>query len=344
MNISVLIPSYKPDGKLIPLLRKLAAEPFDNIVVVDDGGGSEYSGIFDQLKKIPKTVVVKHETNRGKGAALKTGFAFIRDSYPNCIGIVSADADGQHKPADIVRVARALEQQKDALVLGARVFSGDVPLRSKIGNNLTRLLFRIFFRLDISDTQSGLRGIPLGMIPQFLAIPYNRYEYESEMLLSCSKNRLNLKIQEVPIETVYENNNAGSHFNPLIDSARIYFVLLRYTLASLASAAVDFIVFISVYPLVGNVLIATYAARTVSLFVNYGLVSRTVFYSKDKARQTFPKYLLLVIVSGFISSMLISYLHAKTDIPIGLAKIITESFLYIINFYVQKKIIFKQIG
>jgi putative flippase GtrA len=205
---------------------------------------------------------------------------------------------------------------------------------------MTALLFRAFYGLKLTDTQSGLRGIPRPALRSFDAIPYDHYEYETEMLLLTRK--MGLKIEEVPIETIYENNNECSHFNPLTDSFKIYFVLLRYTLASLASVVVDFVVFMAVYPIIGNILWSIYAARAVSLFVNFGLNRRLVFNDKNHVRKTFPKYLALVIVSGYFASLCIGWLNSFFLLPIYLAKITAESILYIINFVVQKKIIFKK--
>jgi glycosyltransferase involved in cell wall biosynthesis len=338
MNISVLIPAYKPDAALVPFIKRLAGTQIKNVIVVDDGCGNEYRSIFSELKTVPKVVVLRHAENRGKGAALKTGFAYGNTQKPKIIGVVTADADGQHRVEDILKVAEALLESPDKLIMGARAFSGKVPLRSKIGNKATAILFRLLFRLKLTDTQTGLRGIPFAALSSFGAIPYNHYEYEAEMLLASS--RMHLPIEEVPIETVYENNNASSHFNPIADSFRIYFVLLRYTFASLASVAVDFIVFLAAYPIIGNILWSIYTARAVSLFVNYGLNRRLVFSDKNHLRKTFPKYFALVIVSGYFASLLISYLSITLLIPVYLAKIISESGLYIVNFLIQKKMIF----
>jgi putative flippase GtrA len=240
---------------------------------------------------------------------------------------------------DILKVAEALEKTPGKLIMGARKFQGEIPFRSRLGNNVTAFLFRTFFGLKLSDTQSGLRGIPRSLLRPLGGIPYDHYEYETEMLLFS--RRIGLKIEEVPIQTIYENDNACSHFNPLTDSFKIYFVLLRYTLASLASVVVDFIVFMAAYPIIGNILWSIYAARGISLFVNYGLNRNLVFNDKNHVRKTFPKYLALVIVSGYFASLCIGWLNSFFLLPIYLAKITAESILYIINFVVQKRFIFK---
>lgn len=339
MNVFILIPAYKPSAEFIPFIKKLANADTRGVVVVDDGNGKDFRAIFSELKTIPKVTVLHHAQNRGKGAALKTGFAHINDQKPKCIGVVTADADGQHRVEDIINVAKTLERFPNKLIMGSRKFTGEIPFRSMLGNKVTAFLFRTFYGLKLTDTQSGLRGIPRSALRPFGTISYDHYEYETEMLLFTRK--MGLKIEEVPIQTVYENNNECSHFNPLTDSFKIYFVLLRYTLSSLASVVVDFVVFMAVFPVIGNILWSIYAARAISLFVNFILNRRLVFNDKNRARKTFPKYLSLVFVSGYLASLMISYLSAVFMVPIYLAKIVSESILYVMNFVVQKKFIFK---
>ncbi|HVY72527.1 MAG TPA: bifunctional glycosyltransferase family 2/GtrA family protein [Candidatus Paceibacterota bacterium] len=338
MKKAVIIPAYEPGEHFAPFIRELAEGPYERIVIVDDGSSAPAQRFFDEVRGTPRTVVLAHEVNRGKGAALKTAFGYIRASEPDIEHVVTADADGQHAPEDILRTAQKLETEPGALVLGTRTFEGEVPWRSRFGNTLTRGLFKALFGIAISDTQTGLRALPASALSHFIAIPYNRYEFESEMLLVAS--RATMPIREVPIRTIYEDGNASSHFNPLIDSFKIYFVLLRYTLASLASALIDFVVFLLIYPLVANVLVAIYTARAVSLFANYGLNSNAVFHDRASIWRTFPKYLLLVIISGFVAAGLIIAGHLYIGLPIALAKILAESMLYVVNFFVQKKFIF----
>jgi hypothetical protein len=159
---------------------------------------------------------------------------------PDKTGVITADADGQHTPKDIGRLIAAMEQTPDALILGARQFDKDVPFRSMLGNKTTRVLMRILLGLKITDTQTGLRAIPREFIPDLLEIPYNRYEFELEMLLVAQQ--LRMKISEITIETVYLDGNSSSHFNPLLDSAKIYFVLFRYIAASIITAIFDYII------------------------------------------------------------------------------------------------------
>lgn len=343
MNIAILIPAYNPDDRLEKLVDDLAADGFDKIIVINDGSRADCLPVFDRIKASGHAELLTHAVNMGKGAALKTGFDRVCIEYPGCAGVVTADADGQHTLKDIRRVGEALEKAPNSLILGARQFDKDVPWRSMFGNKMTRVLMAIFLGLRITDTQTGLRGIPLVMMPDLLDVPYNRYEFELEMLLLAK--RRGFPISEVVIETIYLEGNASSHFNPVFDSAKIYFVLFRYVLASIVTAAVDYIVFFLVSPFVGSYLGLTFISRGASVLVNYTLVRNMVFSSRERVLATFPKYLALVAVSGFISATIVSYLCGNFAFFKGtkgllLAKAIAEGLLYLANFVIQRDLIF----
>lgn len=223
----LIVPAYHPLDSLADLFRDmLTTEPglFAAGIVVDDGNEARWQSIFEAVKKIPSASVVRRETNGGKGAALKLGAAEALRRWPDTLGIVTADADGQHRPKDVASVARALIAAPDSLVLGARVFSGKVPLRSRFGNELTRALFQTITGAKLMDTQTGLRGWPRGAAERNLNVRGEKFEYELASLL----NSLAMPRVEVPIETVYEQGNRLSNFRPLPDSYRIYKVLLKY--------------------------------------------------------------------------------------------------------------------
>lgn len=222
MKISILIPAYRPDETLLKLVDELRADGWDDIVVVDDGGGPDYSNIFDALKD--QATILTHGHNRGKGAALKTGFAYLAESRPDYIGVVTVDADGQHRPPDIRKTAEELRHHPYALVLGVRSFTrAGVPLRSLVGNLITRFVFYAMVGKFVRDTQTGLRGVPQALLPELVKIEPDRYEYELEMLLACRKR----DFRQVTIETVYLDGNKSSHFNPIVDSLKIYGTLFR---------------------------------------------------------------------------------------------------------------------
>lgn len=217
---AVVIPAYNPAPCLPEMVRQLAAAAdISTVLVVDDGSHPECHPIFQATAQAGARLL-RHPVNRGKGAALKTAF---RELGPN--GVVTADADGQHTVPDILKVTRALQDHPGSLVLGVRCFDASVPWRSRIGNQATRFLMRRLLGATLTDTQTGLRGVPADFVRELLKSPFNRYEFELEMLLRWHAS--GRPVLEVPIETVYLDQNRLSHFRPLIDSLRVYRVLLR---------------------------------------------------------------------------------------------------------------------
>lgn len=214
-NVALVIPVYDPDEGRFPALVRRLRKDFAHIVVVDDGstcGRTAFDFIKDEVD-----AVLEHSVNRGKGAALKTAFAWVREKLPDALGVVTVDGDGQHAPEDVLSVAEDLLRAPDGgLVLGVRSFGRDVPFRSRFGNLWTRGLFRILTGLAVSDTQTGLRGIPAYLLPRILLIHGNRYEYEIRMLADARHHQA--PPREVPIRAIYLNGNSASHYRPLRDT------------------------------------------------------------------------------------------------------------------------------
>src|ERR1700678_739874 len=140
---AVLIPAYKPGPEFPVLVEGLIRLGVERIVIVDDGSGVWFRSRFDEAAAHPQVLVCRHAINLGKGAALKTGINAILCDNPDIAVIVTADADGQHAPEDILAVAHAAAAHPGALVMGARQFSERVPLRSRLGNNATKIVMRI---------------------------------------------------------------------------------------------------------------------------------------------------------------------------------------------------------
>ena len=233
MHIVICIPAYEPDERLIDIAESLERSDLTRIVITDDGSGSEYTPVFIRAEELG-CIIVRHEHNLGKGAALKTAIEKAVRQFGTEIGIVTADADGQHLPRDIIRVCDALAGNPDHLVLGVREFdSGNVPARSAFGNRITSALFRLGTGISCSDTQTGLRGIPPALLPLAQRVKGDRFDYEMNFLVEAVKSA---PLIMIPIETVYERGNAGSHFRPVRDSFLIYKESLQKLAAGLAAA------------------------------------------------------------------------------------------------------------
>jgi glycosyltransferase involved in cell wall biosynthesis len=334
----VLIPAYRPSAGLVDLVGDLSARGMPAILLVDDGSGPQFREIFDQASRFPGVQILRHAVNLGKGAALKTGINHALCSFPDLIGIVTADADGQHHPEDIVRVAAGLHQHPGALVLGSRTFDAAVPLRSRFGNLLTRQLTATLIGARLQDTQTGLRAIPATLAARLLRIDARGYEFELEMLIAARQS--GVPLVEIPIRTIYQPGNQSSHFNPLTDSMKIYFVLLRFSSVSLIAALLDNLIFYLVWKRSGHILGAQVAARLVSVAFYYSMVRARVFASKEAHRVLLPKFLLLVVSSGTASYLGIQFATTHLGVTAMPAKLFVETLLFFVNFAVQRLFIF----
>lgn len=221
MKYIILIPAYEPDSKLLKLLREINNKY--PVVVVNDGSNKAYKDIFNEVKKYSH--LLSYDKNMGKGYALKTGLNYIEDTYDNYI-VVTMDADGQHTLNDAIRLCDYVKEHKDTLALGKRYFTKNTPIRSRIGNYITRKVFKLVTKNKIYDTQTGLRAFSKELIDYMINIPGNRYEYEMNVLLNLKKD--NIKHTEIPIETIYLDHNKSSHFNSLTDSYKVYKEIFKW--------------------------------------------------------------------------------------------------------------------
>lgn len=334
----VLIPAYKPTDSLLRIVAELAASPrVRAVVVVNDGSGPEFGGIFSQLPRIGGVHVLAHVVNLGKGAALKTGLNYAACTFPESVGVVTADADGQHTLKDILRTAEALSERPRQLVLGVRRFEGEVPFRSKLGNVLTRRVLRAVTGQKISDTQTGLRGIPMDFISTLVRLRPTGYDFELEVLLACKRTMRS--ISETAIETVYLDGNQSSHFNPLLDSMRIYFLLIRFAAVSMSTAALDNLVFLTAFHFLSHVLASQVLGRLVAGLFNYYMSKTSVFHAQVKASRALPRYWLSVVVVGAVSYGLINVL-LSFGFGIVSAKLCAETVLFAFSFVVQRDFVF----
>ena len=337
--VTVLIPAYKPVPSLPDLVRSLlTGDLIHAVVVVDDGSDASFRHLLDELEVTDGVHVLRHVVNLGKGAALKTGLNFAACSFPDATGVVTADADGQHVMVDVLRVAEELVENPSHLVMGARQFGADVPLRSRFGNVLTRYVTRALVGQNLADTQTGLRGIPMDLIPRLMRSTAGGYEFEMDMLLICKRERY--RIREVPIQTIYIEGNRLSHFNPILDSMRIYFLLVRFCLASIVTALIDNAVFAVVYSVFASILISQVTGRLFAMIFNYLAVRRVVFHSRERHYIVLPKYVLLVAVSGAVSYGLITSLVSWLSLPVIAAKLFAETLLFLANFVIQRDLVF----
>ena len=338
-RVVVLIPAYKPDKRLIELTRELIVDNGLDVLLVDDGGQEAYAPIFDACRELGAEVAV-HAVNMGKGRALKTGINAAMLKWPDMAGIVTADADGQHTPADILRLIDALHQHPDKLVLGSRTFTGEVPAKSRWGNRITRLVYALASGIHVSDTQTGLRALPASSLPAMARIDGERYEYEMNVLLKLRD--LGLGVFEVPIETIYIDDNAGSHFNPVRDAIKIYMVIFKYLFSSILSFVIDYALYWLCLSVFGFSALISYAlARLVSSQVNYHLNKHTVFGGRG-GKGAMLRYYALCVTQGVLGAALVQALPGILPLSAAVIKIPVDLLLFMLSYFIQRDYVFKK--
>ena len=333
----ILIPAYEPDEKLIELLKELQLKKLD-MVVVDDGSGKDYKKIFDKANKYAH--VLQYETNKGKGHALKTGLNYIKETFEKDYIVVTMDSDGQHTVKDAMNLADYIEKHPKEVAIGKRKRdTGNVPLRSKFGNGMTRFVYKVVTGVSLYDTQSGLRCFSDKLTDLMLSIKGNRYEYEMNVILECPRRRI--KLHEIEIATIYIENNAGSHFKPLRDSWRIYKQILKFSLSSLVCFAIDYISFIILFALSHNINMANILARLISGTANYTINKRIVFNSEKSVAVSLIQYVLLASVILLLNTLTLNLLVVVFGWNEYIAKVITETVLFAFSWFMQNRVIFR---
>lgn len=294
----VLIPAYEPDRELIRLVDTLKEDAFD-IVVVDDGSGNDYRDIFSSVSE--KAHVVTLEQNSGKGAALKAGMRYIRDELPQCNHFITCDADGQHRPADVSRVRDQLHKGHD-FVLTVRERKGKIPFRSRFGNDLSRIVYTLLTSRYLSDNQSGLRGFARHHLDWMIDVEKNNYDYEMNVLYYAAK--MSLKITTLPIDAIYIENNASSHFNPIGDTVKIYKSLFTLALATPLSFLVTQILLLIATVTVNNryIGITVPSIGAISTAV-YLLLSKLIFFKRLSFRE-FLSTTMYTIIYYFVYTLM----------------------------------------
>lgn len=359
MKTIVLIPSLNPDTATVGLIRRMIDKGMERIIVVNDGSEEACQSIFDEIAAFPQCTVLTHIVNQGKGRALKTGIDYILRTFSRdeIVGIVTADADGQHSPEDVGKVAAQLSRQPESLVLGTRDFgAGNVPFKSRNGNRITTAVFAFLYGKKVQDTQTGLRGIPYSYLKTCLRLTGERFEYEINMLISAVRD--GLPICEVPIQTIYFNNNRETHFNTVLDSARIYAVMLKCFLRFSASGILSFLLDIGLFALLTktvfskwdielSVLFGTVLARACSSLFNYFVNKRLVFQSAARTAPTMLRYYILCAAQalaswGLVTGVYTLFSAAAPDTTF--IKVFVDLVLFFASFQLQRRWVYKEEG
>lgn len=341
----MVIPALNPIPGMVDMIQSLLACGIPRIIVVNDGSDPSFQNIFQQAAQWERCVVLTHDVNQGKGRALKTAFQYFMEHCSDLDGVVTADADGQHSVEDICYIGGQLSSVEKTILLGVRNFKEEnVPFRSYIGNSITSLLFRLLYGSKISDTQTGLRGIPAKELAWMAELKGERFEYELNMLIEARRRRLDFTL--IPIKTMYFDHNAGSHYSTVKDSTRIFRILIAGFVHHSGSAVSALIIDLSCFFLLngfvfagmasaGRIFASTAVARGISASFNFAVNKKRTFSQQGNGVGAAARYFVLCFCQMMVSAGLVYAVSLFWQVDASIIKIMVDVILYIISYQVQ---------
>ncbi|GAB4311977.1 MAG: glycosyltransferase family 2 protein [Methanobacteriaceae archaeon] len=205
-KIYVVVPAYNEEKTIYDVLNNLIKRNY-NIIVVDDGSNDRTFEIVSNIPSNNKLYLYKHAINLGLGAALRTGFEAALKKGADIV--VTFDADEQHNPDDIKEICKPILNGSAEAVIGCRNFK-HMPLPQRVGNLIMNALTQIFYRANVKDSQSGLRAFSR-KAAEIININLRGYGVSSEIIREIKIN--NIKMEEVPIETIYTDYSLSKGTN-----------------------------------------------------------------------------------------------------------------------------------
>ena len=338
-KIAVIIPAFNPNVIIEQVVIK-SLKYTNDIIIVDDGCNTINKSIIQGLAEKHKITVLTHDKNKGKGFAIHTGIEYALKNQAQTIILI--DSDGQHKPEELQDFISFSKNHDFQLVVGVRTEIDKMPLRSKIGNITMAWMFRLLYGQKLKDTQSGYRMLSADFAKIFIDnVEPGRYESEMKMLILAAKRKIN--IDQIPIETQYFDGNANSKFRPVVDSLRVLGSFAKYSGVGFLSFVIDYVIFlIFTYLFSTYFLTAHIISRVCSGFFNFHVNKKYVFNNKQSVIKPLVKYLLAVLLSLSISTVLLFLIVDVFLIKVAIAKIFAEASTFLLNYFVLKYFVFKK--
>jgi len=219
LRVFCVIPAFNEE-KYIYDVAKMAKEFVDVVVVVDDGSTDKtFSRAIDS-----GAVVLRHEENMGKGAALRTGFKYALEHGADVV--VTLDGDMQHDPLEIPKFLEKIREERVDIVVGSRFLKKvkGMPIQRRLSNFITTKILNKVFKVPVTDSQSGFRAFKRKVLEK-VTFKDNKYGAETEILIEAKRKRFN--IVEIPISVKYEGQQ--SKIRPIRETfSWIWLIIKKY--------------------------------------------------------------------------------------------------------------------
>lgn len=307
------------------------------LILISDGLDDAYQPQLRQLESMG-CVLLYHAVPLGLGRCIKTGLQYYQGHYPQGIGVVIS---GQREPFaldDLPQMLRSLTENPLSMTLGVAPHTRDTSINRRIEYWLCRQLFAVVCGKRMQNVRSPLRSLPMSLLPKAAVLEGEDESYMLNLLLVLCRNTV--PVQEVPI-----SQHASLDPIPLGMWGKLLVVIAAFLLSSVASAIIDYALFIFMQTRITPVILTCQVvARAISSVFNFTLNRKLVFApvsGKGALGRMLAKYYILVIFSLGISTALLYLITHLLPISPILAKPVVEAFMYILNFVVQRDVVFK---
>ena len=350
-GITVIIPSYNPDERLLSTIFELLSAGANDILVVNDGSARDSLRTFSEIKKIPGCTVISHSTNRGKGAALKTGIAYCLDNRPGAKGVVTVDGDGHHRTCDIVSCAHKMLESGQVILGMRRPDDKTISKRGRYGNAITAGAIKIVCGYKVPDPMTGLRGIPRRYLSTFLQTKGDNYDFETNMILDFKRRGVPFRMFHIIGE--YYSDGKKSHFRLVRDSVAIFAEIIKYfgqqfkyVLSSISSYLIEYIIYLLLLanlPGIG-ITLTNYICRIFSGAMNFVINRHLVFKSKENYGKTVIRYIIVAIFVMLMSTEIIVLINRiftdRGNVVARYVKVPVDCAMFFVSYFLQKKWVF----
>lgn len=223
-NTFMVIPAYNEEDRVQPVIEDIAERGFKMVIVNDGSTDNTLEKLKESQKKYPDSIIIlNHIINQGMGAAISTGLDAVLRHNPKYI--VNIDADGQHDINDIDKVCEPLIKGRADAVIGVRPFK-DMPVSKNFANTVMNILTRIFYRVNVSDSQTGFRALTADALKK-IEMNVQGYIVASEFLRQFKEK--GIKFEEVTITTIYTPETQAKGTNAMV-GIKIMFNMIKQLL------------------------------------------------------------------------------------------------------------------
>lgn len=218
----VILPAYNEATRIQPVIEEIAQKGYNMVIVNDGSSDNTLDVILESKKKYPNQIhVFSLIINMGVGVATQTGFDAVFRFNPKYV--VSMDSDGQHSAEDLDNVIAPLVRGDAQAVIGVRPLN-EMPLSRNFANTVMNLLTKLFYRVDVSDSQTGFRAITVEALRK-IDINARGYLISSEFIREVNDN--DIPFEEVPIKTIYTPETQAKGTN-VVEALRILLQMIKH--------------------------------------------------------------------------------------------------------------------